>query len=91
MKKRDFLKNSALLLGSAVLPPFVSCSPRKPEETASPELLKNWAENFEFSTSNVHYPKSTEEVQNLVKNTPKLRVLGSPGIPSTGLPTARKA
>lgn len=77
MNKRDFLKNSALLLGTAVLPPFVSCSPKKPENVASPEFLKNWAENFEFSTSNVHLPKSVEEVQNLVRDTPRLRVLGS--------------
>ena len=41
------------------------------------ELLKNWAENFEFSTANVHYPKTVEEVQALVKKCEKLRILGS--------------
>ena len=41
------------------------------------ETLKNWAENFEFSTTNVHYPQTVEEVQDLVKKCNKLRVLGS--------------
>ena len=41
------------------------------------EYLKNWAENFQFSTANVHYPKSAEEVQGLVKKCSFLRVLGS--------------
>jgi alditol oxidase len=77
MKKRTFLKNSTLLLGGVVLNPMISCSPQKPEESISAEPLKNWAENFEFSTSNVHYPSTVEEVQNLVKTNEKLRVLGS--------------
>ena len=56
---------------------MISCSPKNPEETMNAELLKNWAENFEFSTANVHYPKTVEEVQALVKKCEKLRVLGS--------------
>lgn len=77
MKKRTFLKNSSLLIGGAVFHPIISCSPKKPVETVTPELLKNWAENFEFSTADVHYPTTVEEVQDLVKKCDHLRVLGS--------------
>jgi xylitol oxidase len=39
--------------------------------------LKNWAGNLEYSTGNVHYPKTVEEVQQVVKKCDKLTVLGS--------------
>jgi alditol oxidase len=77
MDKRTFLKNSSLLVGGALIQPMISCSPQKPSDTMTSETLKNWAENFEFSTSNVHYPKTVEEVQAMVKKCEKLRVLGS--------------
>ena len=47
-----------------------ACSPGK-------ERVTNWAGNFEFSTDQVHYPKNVEEVQEIVKNSSKLRPLGS--------------
>lgn len=43
----------------------------------TPGLLKNWAENFEFSTAKVTYPETAQEVQDLVKKCEKLRILGS--------------
>jgi len=43
--------------------------------TATP--LKNWAGNITFSAQNVFYPTSVAEVQELVKQSLKLRVLGS--------------
>jgi len=76
MNKRTFVKNTSLLIGTAMVAPWLSCSPKKPE-TMDAEYLKNWAENFQFSTANVHYPKSAEEVQGLVKKCSFLRVLGS--------------
>jgi xylitol oxidase len=39
--------------------------------------LKNWAGNITYSTSNVHYPKTVEEVQEIVKNCDKIKALGS--------------
>lgn len=77
MDKRTFLKNSSLLIGGAVINPIFSCTPKKPVENLTPELLKNWAENFEFSTANVHYPKTADEVRDLVLKCEHLRVLGS--------------
>lgn len=44
----------------------------------SPNLpLQNWAGNLTYSTSNVRYPKTVEDVQAFVKESGKLRVLGS--------------
>jgi xylitol oxidase len=39
--------------------------------------LKNWAGNLEYSTGNVHYPKSVEQVQQVVRKYDKLKALGS--------------
>ncbi len=77
MNKRAFLKNSSLLIGGVVLHPMISCFPKKTVETVTPEILKNWAKNFEFSTANVHYPTTVKEVRNIVKKCDHLRVLGS--------------
>jgi xylitol oxidase len=39
--------------------------------------LKNWAGNLTYSTDNVQYPKTVEEVQQIVKKHPKLKALGT--------------
>lgn len=39
--------------------------------------LKNWAGNIEYSTDQVHYPHSVEDVQALVKKLPGYRALGT--------------
>ena len=72
MEKRTFLKTTTALAGGALLSGVVSCNPSVKEAH-----LKNWAGNFEFSTNNVHYPKTLEEVQEVVKKCNKLTALGS--------------
>ena len=70
MNKRTFLQTSSALASGTILSPFVSCIPDgKP--------LGNWAGNLQYSTSNVHYPKTVDDVQNIVKHCHKLRALGS--------------
>lgn len=76
MNKRTFVKNTSVLIGGALVSPWISCSPKKPESMETDYLL-NWAENFQFSTDNVHYPKTVREVQELVRKSKSLRVLGS--------------
>lgn len=44
---------------------------------AQPKRLKNWAGNLTYSTDHVFYPKSVEEVQQLVKKHSKLKALGT--------------
>lgn len=40
------------------------------------EKQKNWAGNFEYSATNLHLPKSVEDVQAIVKNSNKVKGLG---------------
>ncbi len=70
MDKRAFLKTSTALVAGSVLSRLVACVPQK-------EPLKNWAGNLEYSTGNVHYPKTLEEVQKVVKSCAKVKGLGS--------------
>lgn len=41
------------------------------------EALRNWAGNYTYSTANILYPATIDEVVALVKQHPKLRVLGT--------------
>lgn len=69
MKRKTFLRLSSALLTAPLVSGLNGCSPK--------EKIKNWAGNLEYSTENVHYPKSVEEVQELVKKCKQLRALGT--------------
>jgi xylitol oxidase len=81
MKKRTFLKISSAALTGATLSSMSGCKQTDtavaPADGAATSRLKNWAENLEYSTENVVYPESVEQVQAFVKNADKLRALGS--------------
>ena len=62
MTKRTFIKTSSALASGAALSQLTSCSAK----TEGPHL-KNWAGNLTYSTGNVHYPKTVEQVQAVVK------------------------
>ncbi len=70
MDKRTFLKTSSALVAGTVLSRLTSCAPEK-------EHLKNWSGNLEYSTDNVFYPKTLEDVQNSVRQCTKIKALGS--------------
>ncbi|MEI9910197.1 MAG: FAD-binding protein [Bacteroidota bacterium] len=72
MNKRTFLKTSSALTGAALLSRFAGCAPEE-----SKAHLNNWAGNLEYSTGNVYYPKTVEEVQEVVKKCKQLTALGS--------------
>ena len=81
MKKRTFLRLSSAALTGAALTPLTGCE-QAAKPAASPSAtpaarLKNWAGNLEYSTDQVVYPESVEQVQAFVKKTDKLRALGS--------------
>ncbi len=59
--------------------PLAGCQQPAPIATnvPAPEKLKNWAGNLEYSTANVVYPETVEQVQAAVKNADKLRALGT--------------
>ena len=44
---------------------------------AMDERLKNWAGNITYSTDNVFYPTTVEEVQQLIKAHAKIKTLGT--------------
>lgn len=70
MEKRTFLKlSSSLLAGGPLLTSFGNFTFQ--------DKLKNWAGNFAYSTANIHYPTSVEEVQSLVRKFEKVKALGS--------------
>src|SRR6266487_1382409 len=69
MKKRTFIKLSSALMAAPLILPFAAW--------AQEEKLKNWAGNLEYSTNKIYYPKSVEEVQQLVKKYSRLKVLGT--------------
>ncbi|HKX28894.1 MAG TPA: D-arabinono-1,4-lactone oxidase [Blastocatellia bacterium] len=73
MKKRTFLKMSSAGITGSALFPMAGC---KQTEPASGRL-KNWSGNLEYSTADVVYPESVEQVQAFVKQAGKLRALGS--------------
>jgi len=69
MTRKNFIKTSSTLAAAPLLSPLAGF--------AQQEKLKNWAGNIEFSTSNVFYPKSVDEVVSLVKKLNKIRGLGT--------------
>jgi alditol oxidase len=77
MKKRTFLKLSSIALTGATLSTMNSCKQDDAVDTTKRPRLTNWSENLVYSTENVVYPESVEQVQALVKKADKLRALGS--------------
>ena len=71
MDKRQFLKGTGTVLTGTLLSRLVSA------EQQSPTPRTNWAGNYTFHTNNLHQPSTVEEVQQIVKTSPKLRALGA--------------
>lgn len=69
MERRTFIRLGATLAGSSILAPVTSL--------AQASKLKNWAGNITYSTTNVQYPKSLLEVQQLVTKHSKIKALGT--------------
>ncbi len=75
MNRRNFLQSAGMLATGVAAGHWISCN-NEPAQEAVPHL-KNWAENLEYSTTDVHYPKNILEVQQLVKKFTKVRALGT--------------
>jgi alditol oxidase len=69
MHRKTFIKLSSSFAAAPLLSPLSGL--------AQQARLQNWAGNLTFSTSNVFYPKTVSEVQELVKKSDKLRGLGT--------------
>jgi xylitol oxidase len=68
--KRQFLKSSGSILTGTLLSRYLAAE----QQPATPRT--NWAGNLTFHTDHLYQPKTTEEVQQIVKSSPKLRALG---------------
>src|SRR5580700_6187350 len=69
MKRKTFIRMGTTLMASRALAPL--------DLFAQGPRLQNWAGNLTYSTGNVQYPRTVEEVQELVKKHLKLKVLGT--------------
>lgn len=69
VNKRTFLKMSAAVLAGAALP--------RKMESAQSSTERNWAGNIEYSTAEIHAPRTLDEVRQVVKRCRKLRALGT--------------
>ena len=70
MDKRKFLKTSSALIGGTLLTRLTACMPGKGH-------LTNWAGNYQYSSDQVHYPDTVEDVRKIVTRFSSLRALGS--------------
>ncbi len=88
MKKRDFLKRGGTLVLGGTFVSFCSTSGgRNASESTSidstgmtPDLSTqrtNWAGNLSYSAKELHQPVSTEELQELIRASDKVRALGT--------------
>jgi len=69
MKRKTFIQLSTTLMATPLISPLSGW--------AQTPRLKNWAGNLSYSTAQVQYPRSVEEVQKLVKQHSKLKALGT--------------
>ena len=76
MNKREFLKLSTVMLGGAALSPIAACQNPK-EKSISSTVIKNWAGNITYSTTNVLEPKNADQVHDLITKCNKVRALGT--------------
>jgi xylitol oxidase len=69
MKRKTFIQLGTSLALSRLVAPL--------DSWAQAPRLRNWAGNITYSTSNVQYPKTLAEVQQLVRKHAKLKTLGT--------------
>ena len=80
MNRKKFLQTASVLSGGIILSDMIACNSPQKSPAISPTTnkhLKNWAGNLTYSTGNVYYPKTVEEVQEVVKKFDSLKALGS--------------
>jgi len=69
MKKRTFIKITSTLAAAPLVSSLQSWYPQ--------EKLHNWAGNLDYSTQKIAYPKKVEEIQQLVRQFPRVKTLGT--------------
>lgn len=79
MDKRSFLKTSSAFVAGSMLSPLLSCQQDNTQamEQIDQVTRTNWAGNLTYSTQVLHEPKTVAEVQALIRDHDKLRMLGT--------------
>jgi len=70
MDKRNFLKTSGAFLAGSMFSRLIA--DQRPEASRT-----NWSGNYTYSTDHLDFPKTLEEVQQVVRDHAKLRALGT--------------
>lgn len=75
MKRKEFIKTTAAFTaGSMVIP--IGCKDA-PKEQPAETPRTNWAGNYEYRATQLHKPRSAEEVRALIKKLDRQKALGS--------------
>ena len=78
MKRKEFIKKSAVVITAGMLVPNFSCSPSKDKKVDEMVVIrKNWAGNYTYKAKKLHEPTTVEELQALVKKLDQQKALGS--------------
>ncbi len=84
MKRKQFIKTTAVFAAGAGLVPMASCKEAAKKEPSIepiaeilPEPRKNWAGNYTYTAKHLHEPQTVEEVQAIVKKLHVQKALGS--------------
>jgi xylitol oxidase len=78
MDKREFLKTTGALVASGMLTRVaMSAQGAQPGGAAASGRRTNWSGNLTYSTDQLETPGTVSDVQQVVKDRPKLRALGS--------------
>lgn len=72
MDKRTFLKTSSAFVAGSFLSPFKHLAPGNIQE-----IRTNWAGNLEYSAANFYRPQTIGELQEQVRRSDKIRILGT--------------
>jgi xylitol oxidase len=75
MNKRQFLKTSGVLVTGSFLSRFANGETDAQQPASKPRT--NWAGNLTYHTSNLFEPTSVSELQQVVKDHPSIRPLGT--------------
>jgi xylitol oxidase len=70
MNKREFLKVSGLMVAGGLLRPLSRAQTDAAART-------NWAGNYKYAAHDLVTPRSVEELQNLIRNSTKIKALGA--------------
>lgn len=80
MERKKFIKSTAAFAAISAMAPMAACRDTKNQVksvTNVPPPRTNWAGNYTYKAKQLHSPKTVAELQQLVKQLPEQKALGS--------------